>query len=218
MKTKITVWDIPTRLFHWSLVCLMAALWWTADQGEMEWHQICAYALMVLIVFRWVWGVIGSDTAKFTDFMTLPSTAWRYLRGQYKAKTLGHNPLGGYMVMAFMLCLSLQLITGLFATDDIFTEGPLYQYVSSDMASTLTWLHKLNFEIILYMVAIHVLAVIVHQLKGENLIVAMVTGNKKAEQGVVGPSIAASWKAVLIISALGAIVWYMLIAPIVAFL
>lgn len=180
-KISILVWDLPTRVFHWLLVLLMAALWWSADAGEMQWHQIFAYSLMILVVFRILWGFVGSQTSRFADFIHRPRVAaafFNHLRRGVVPHHVGHNPLGGYMVLLMMLLITMQLITGLFATDDIFTEGPFYSYVDSELASGLTWLHKKNFDVILLLTAIHVLAVIAHSIKGEKLIPAMIHGKK----------------------------------------
>lgn len=215
---KVKVWDLPTRIFHWSLVLLMAALWWTADQGEMEWHQVCAYLLMINVVFRWFWGVIGSETARFRDFITWPKNAFGYVTSRVTPKTLGHNPLGGYMVLAFLVMLLVQLGTGLFASDDIFTEGPLYQYVSSDTASTLTWLHKLNFEVLLYMIGAHVVAVVLHQLKGDKIIGAMFSGSKLTEHQVTPPKMSPWWVSLIIFIPLATMIAVYLIIPILQFI
>lgn len=183
-KIKLKVWDLPTRVFHWGMIGLLGALWWSADAGEMQWHQVFAYSLMVLIIFRLLWGFIGSDTARFSHFVKPPHQVIRYLKQPTKA-TLGHNPLGGYMVVTMMVILLVQLSSGLFATDEVFTEGPLYRYVTSELGSTLTWLHKMNFNLLLALAAMHVLAVIVHSFKGDKLVGAMITGYKYVTQDMV---------------------------------
>ncbi|MCE9677985.1 cytochrome b/b6 domain-containing protein [Shewanella sp. AS1] len=178
LTQKLKIWDLPTRLFHWSMVLLLAALWWSAEVGEMQWHQIFAYSLMVLILFRLLWGFIGSDTARFSHFVKSPAQVLAYIR-QPKSVVIGHNPLGGYMVVTMILVLLLQLVTGLFATDEVFTEGPLYSYVSESVSGTLTWLHKMNFNLLLVLIALHILAVISHVVKGDKLVGAMITGHKR---------------------------------------
>lgn len=179
---RVKVWDIPTRIFHWAMLGLLGGLWWTADAGEMEWHQILAYGLMVLIGVRLIWGIIGSDTARFSHFVHSPKTVIAYLektRCEGISASVGHNPVGGYMVITLITLICIQLITGLFATDEIFTEGPLYSMVSSDTASWLTWLHKKNFDLILVLAAVHVFAVVIHMLKGDKILGAMFSGYKK---------------------------------------
>ncbi len=227
MKTEhisVKVWDLPIRIFHWSMVGLMALLWWSAEVGEMQWHQIFAYSLLVLIGFRLLWGFIGSDTAKFNHFVHSPKVVLSYLsqvRQQGVSVVLGHNPAGGYMVIAMITIISLQLLTGLFATDEVFTEGPLYGYVGADTGAWLTWLHKQNFNLILLLCALHILAVIVHSLKGDKLVNAMVTGYKQIPSAVHAKghglklSFKSLWLALLLLLALGALVFNYLIWPIV---
>ncbi|MCL1138904.1 cytochrome b/b6 domain-containing protein [Shewanella pneumatophori] len=186
---KVKVWDLPTRVFHWGMLCLLGGLWWTADAGEMEWHQILAYGLMVLVGVRLIWGVMGSETARFSHFVRSPKTVISYLgetRREGISASIGHNPVGGYMVITLITLVCIQLISGLFATDEIFTEGPLYSLVSSDTASWLTWLHKKNFDLILVLAAVHVLAVVVHMVKGDKILGAMFSGYKKLPASKLG--------------------------------
>ena len=104
MNKRVKVWDLPIRLFHWSLVSLLGGLWWTASEGEMEWHMILGFGLGSLLAFRIVWGVIGSDTARFAHFIRPPRDVMQYalsLPGKGIKPHFGHNPLGGYMVVVF---------------------------------------------------------------------------------------------------------------------
>jgi len=217
-KQKIKVWDFPTRFFHWAMVCLLGGLWWTADIGEMQWHQVCAYVLMTLIGFRLVWGLVGSETSQFKNFTVLPKQAMDYVFKQPKPNSIGHNPLGGYMVILLLSLLVAQLVSGLFATDGIFTEGPLSYLVSSDTAGWLTWLHKTNFNIILAMVVIHVIAVLVHMVKGENLLKAMFSGYKYVNSGITAPKLRSPLLALAIILVIFTLVWIGLLEPVVSFL
>ncbi|MFA7310552.1 MAG: cytochrome b/b6 domain-containing protein [Shewanella sp.] len=221
---KIKVWDLPTRIFHWGMVCLLALLWWSADAGEMQWHQIFAYSLLILIGFRILWGLIGSDTARFSHFVHHPKVVLDYLRSirtKGMSVVLGHNPIGGYMVIALIGIISLQLVTGLFATDDIFTEGQLYSYVSSDTSGFLTWLHKTNFNLILLLSAIHVLAVIIHAMKGDKLVGAMISGYKKVSKVAFSSSakselrFKSEWLALVLFTVCAAVVFGYLMWPIV---
>ena len=182
-KIRIKVWDASTRFFHWSMIVLLVALWWTAEEGYMEWHQILAYSLGAILVFRWIWGFIGSETSKFSSFLKSPRQVIEYAKQQKQQKQLkphiGHNPLGGYMVLVLMLLVSAQFVSGLFASDDIFTEGPLYASVSSNVAETLTWIHRNLFYLVLGLVIFHVAAVVLHTVKGDKLVLAMLTGKKE---------------------------------------
>lgn len=213
----VKVWDLPTRIFHWSTVFILLGLWWTADSGEMEYHQILAYALMVSVIFRIVWGFIGSETARFYSFIHSPKTVINYALVTSKngiQHSVGHNPMGGYMVLALLLVLLLQLGSGLFATDDVFTEGPFYSYVSQQTAEQLTWLHKNLFNLILLFVAMHVAAVVLHSLKGDAIVPAMVTGKKRLTQVVSIPKIVPIWRAIIICSLLVCVVGGYFIWPV----
>ena len=217
-QQKIKVWDIATRVFHWAMVCLLAGLWWTADIGEMQWHQVLAYLLMTLIVFRLIWGFIGSDTAKFSDFFVSPKKALAYIKAKPTPLSLGHNPLGGYMVIALLSLLVLQLVTGLFATDDIFTEGPLMYLVSSDTAGWLTWVHKTNFNVILALAAVHIIAVVIHVLKGDNILKSMFSGYKYVSGQISTPKLRSPWIALVIILVIFSFIWWLLLEPVVSYL
>ena len=216
---KVKVWDAPTRLFHWGMLCLLGGLWWTAESGEMEWHQLLAYSLMILIGVRLMWGFVGSDTAKFSQFIHSPRKVLRYLHKTKQegiSASVGHNPVGGYMVVALIGIVSVQLVTGLFATDEIFTEGPLYATVNSDTASWLTWLHKKNFDLLLIFAAIHVLAVGVHMIKGDKILAAMFSGYKQLPESQVKPlAFAPLLKALIIVLVIGALVLNYLMLPVI---
>ncbi|MGZ9897561.1 cytochrome b/b6 domain-containing protein [Shewanella gaetbuli] len=217
-NNRIKVWDLPVRIFHWGMVSLLALLWWTADAGEMELHQVMAYLLCSLLVFRVVWGVVGSETAKFSQFLRSPKAALQYAKSNPKPESIGHNPLGAFMVVLLMLLLMVQFSTGLFATDDIFTEGPLNRYISSDLASTLTWIHKQAFNVILAFAAIHVLAIIIYLIKGDNLIAAMITGYKKVNAQVAQPKLRSIWIALVIFAGIFSVVWFVELGNVVAYL
>ena len=180
----IPIWDLPVRLFHWSLVVLVVISWTTAEIGgnAMTYHLWSGYMILTLILFRLLWGFWGSTHARFNDFVHGPRATIRYARALLQGEPLlypGHNPLGGWMVILLLLVLSIQAGTGLFANDDIAVEGPLYPWVSKAGSDFLTRLHKLNFNILLILISLHVLAALFYLVtKGENLIVPMLTGRK----------------------------------------
>ncbi len=126
---RVRAWDLPTRLFHWALVITFAGSWYTAEQGMTEWHERLGLATLALLAFRLIWGFVGSGTARFAGFVRGPLAAWRYARetlaGRHPAY-LGHNPLGGWSVLALLFAMAAQAGMGLFATDEILYEGPLY--------------------------------------------------------------------------------------------
>lgn len=184
----VRVWDVPTRLFHWALVGLVGYLWWTGENGPMEYHMLTGYAVLALILWRLMYGLIGSTTARFTDFVKGPSAVIGYLKTAFgkggnagaKRYVLGHNPAGGWMVVLLLLLVLSQAGTGLFANDDIFSEGPLANLVSKSTSDALTGWHKnILFPALQILVGLHVLAALFYLfVKKENLIRAMVTGRK----------------------------------------
>lgn len=180
----VRVWDLPTRLFHWVLVILTATSFATGKAGGnwMLYHEWCGEAILALLVFRIVWGFIGSTPSRFFTFLAGPSAVLQYASTLFRREpdhSVSHNPLGGWSVAAMILMLFVQAGTGLFANDDIATEGPLYAWVGKALSNRLTSIHLLNQEVIIILVAIHTAAVLFHLVyKGENLITPMITGVK----------------------------------------
>jgi cytochrome b len=180
--TSIRIWDLPIRIFHWTLVASIGFAWFTAESSEswMEWHERTGIFILSLVIWRIIWGFVGSDTARFSQFLKSPFYALHHLqemRQQATAYHAGHNPLGAWMVIALLAMILVQGLTGLFATDDIATEGPLAHLVSGSTSETLTSLHHLGFNIILMLAAIHIAAVLFYRFaKQTNLIKTMVLG------------------------------------------
>ncbi|HCB15238.1 MAG TPA: hypothetical protein DEP36_16960 [Gammaproteobacteria bacterium] len=179
----VPVWDLPTRLFHWVLAGLMIAQWWTAEQSStMDYHIWGGYAVLTLVLFRLIWGFVGSDTVRFSDFVRGPVAALGYVKALLRGETplyLGHNPMGGWSIVAMLILLLVQAGTGLFANDDILIEGPLYAWVSKDTSDWLTAIHRFNFNLLLVVIAVHITAVLFYLLvKRENLIHPMLSGRK----------------------------------------
>ncbi len=215
----VKVWDLPLRLFHWLLVGLVITLWYTGETGEMLWHERCAYALLTLVLFRLLWGVLGSDTARFSQFVRGPAAVLAYLRESDSTTaqpTLGHNPLGAWSVLALLGLLLLQVGTGLFANDDIATEGPWFAWVSYAQSNWLTYLHKVNFQGLLALISLHVSAIIFYRLhQQENLVQPMLTGYKHlpADLNVTPPRLAPGWLALLLLLVAAAGVYVLLALP-----
>jgi cytochrome b len=178
----VRVWDAPTRLFHWTIVILVFVSWLSADQGFMTVHLCSGLALLALLLFRVGWGLVGSTTARFSDFLHPPRAVFGYLRELRRGEAqphAGHNPAGGLMVAAMITVLLAQAVTGLFANDGLHFSGPLALLVSDDVSTWLTEVHGVIFNFILLLVWCHVVAVGFYLfVKGENLVKAMVTGKK----------------------------------------
>ena len=213
LKT-VVVWDLPTRLFHWTLVALMIAQWLTAEESStMDWHVWGGYAVLALVLFRLIWGFVGSETARFSDFVRGPGAALEYVRALLRGETphyLGHNPLGAWSIVAMLVLLLVQAGTGLFANDDILIEGPLYAWVSKDTSDWLTTIHKLNFNLLLLVIAIHLSAVLFYLLvKRENLIHPMLSGQKRlpSERAGQAPRLVSPWRGLAALAVVGVGVW-----------
>ncbi|MBU3824076.1 MAG: cytochrome b/b6 domain-containing protein [Candidatus Oceanisphaera merdipullorum] len=181
-SSPIKVWDWSIRVFHWSLPLLLFLLWRSAGE-DMDQHMLFAQALLALVTYRIIWGFIGTPYARFSHFIYHPKYIFRYFLASTKPNKpiyLSHNPVGGIMVLIILATLLFQLTTGLFSSDDIFYEGPLYKYASNATASLMTFLHKKWFYYgILLIVAMHVLAIVAYRIRGEALVKAMVTGHKR---------------------------------------
>jgi len=188
LNEKVYVWDIGIRLFHGFLIVLLLVSWWTGKEGGLylEYHFWSGYSILTLIVFRVIWGFVGSTTARFDYFIRSPRTVMYFFKDllrREKYEGLSHNPAGSYMVVVLIVILFVQVMTGLFSDDEIFNEGPFRHYITSNLASELTNLHHIVFNIILVLVATHILAVMWHELvKGERLVWSMITGKKKLHQ------------------------------------
>lgn len=207
---RIKVWDLPTRIFHWTLVGLVIDAYVSFKFGDtrMIWHQWNGYAILTLVAFRLIWGVVGSSTARFAGFLRGPGAILAYLRGG--RKTLGHNPLGGLMVVALLLALAFQGGMGLFATDDVIVNGPLKHTVSNGTSAIMTTGHKIGFWLIVALVALHVIAVAFYLLvKKDNLILPMFTGWKAREghDHEPEPRLRSPLAAVLALLVAGGVVW-----------
>ena len=213
---KVLVWDLPTRLFHWLLVILVIISFVTVKIGgnAMQYHEWSGFTILALLLFRLVWGFIGSRESRFVTFVHRPAKVFRYAVKVLRPDSrlyLGHNPLGGWSIIAMLSCLMLQTGTGLFANDDIVTEGPLFKWVSKATSDWLTRVHKLNKEVLIGLVAIHILAVLFYLFyKRENLVMPMVTGYKQWNDPVPEAIPGLTWKAPLV-AGLAAIAVYLLV-------
>jgi len=217
MTKMVKVWDAPTRLFHWSLLLLFCVMWYTGKQGGdlLHYHVLCGEAVGSLLLFRLIWGVCGSETARFSQFVKGPAGIRRYLKGDMaEHEQPGHNPLGGLMVLALLAVLLLQVGTGLFSSDvDSYTfDGPLAKFVASGVSESVTAFHKAFFNAILVLVALHVLAIVAYRLlKKQNLVRPMLTGYKEIS-GELAPLQFRPWFLALLALLLSAGGFYLLLS------
>lgn len=179
MTRRIRVWDIPTRLFHWLLVLCVTGSFISAKLGgnAMVWHGRFGLVVVGLLVFRLVWGVIGSTYARFSQFVRGPAAIMAYLRGEWSGE--GHNPLGALSVLAMLGTLLLLVATGLFANDDIAFEGPLYALVGKEISDRVVGVHRLIEPLIILLVIAHLAAIAFYvRVRKESLVMPMITGEK----------------------------------------
>lgn len=208
-RRRVRIWDWPTRAFHWLLVLLIPALWWTAENDLAEIHVLLGLGAFALILFRILWGLVGSSTARFASFIKGPRGVISYLGGRAPA-AIGHNPLGGLSVAAMLAVLATQVGFGLFASDDdgeVF--GPLSLWLDEDLVETITQLHKTLFNLLLVLIALHVAAIVYHALiQRKNVVGPMLTGSGDAPDGVGEMRGASSLRlATTLAITLGATVW-----------
>ena len=183
-EPRVRVWDLPVRLFHWAIVLLVPAMWATHEIERMDLHILLGQILLGLVLFRMIWGLIGSSTARFAGFVRGPRTVARYLRGR-GGPALGHNPLGGWSVVAMLLLLLTQIGLGLFAIDeDALHEGPLSYLVSYETARILAHRHETIFYLLVALIAVHIAAILYYRLvRHDKLVGPMITGTRKAGAG-----------------------------------
>lgn len=170
------VWDLPLRLFHWLLVLSVAGVIATGLAGGnwMSWHGRLGVLIAGLLVFRLLWGFLGSTYARWGTILRAPLAFGSYLRGEWRQP--GHNPLGSLSVLAMLAVLGVQTVTGLLAYDDIAFRGPLTRLVSTDTSLWLTDIHRLLKNLLMLLIVLHVVSIVAYQLRGKKLLQAMLHG------------------------------------------
>lgn len=186
----VRVWDLPTRIFHWSLVVCVVGLVVTGEisGSAMVWHFRLGYAVLSLLLFRIVWGFVGGHWSRFANFVASPGSVLAYLRGHRRPEqTVGHNPLGALSVLALLSITLVQVAAGLMSDDEIATAGPLASKVPGSWVSMATYLHtEVTKVILIVLVLLHIAAILWYRFrKGQNLVQPMVTGDKELDGSFV---------------------------------
>jgi len=198
---KIVVWDVPTRLFHWFTVMLVAAAYAAWRLNWMDWHAYAGYALLALVVFRLLWGFFGSETARFARFLAAPRRAACHLVQLLRREPdpqVGHNPAGGWMVLLLLALLLAETLTGIYTNNDIADVGPFTELTPAPVANFISTLHDVLWQALLVAVTLHVLAVVLYwAAKRQNLLLPMITGYKALPLGVRPPAQAGALRALL---------------------
>lgn len=216
MSTASTrIWDLPTRLFHWLLAACVIALVVTAKVGgnAMEWHLRLGHAVLALLVFRIIWGLVGGYWSRFATFIPSPGRLLRYLRHQpATAGSVGHNPLGALSVLALLLVLVVQVGTGLVSDDEIAFAGPLTRFVSGDTIAWATGWHKdWGQWLLLGLLALHLCAIAFYTVvRRKPLVAAMLHGNQPAPAGTTASrdGQGTRWLALVLMAVCAAAAWW----------
>ncbi|MDR3391807.1 MAG: cytochrome b/b6 domain-containing protein [Sulfuriferula sp.] len=208
---SIKIWDLPTRLFHWSLVICFAVSWASADLFDaMQVHFYAGYVMLTLVLFRLAWGVLGSSTARFSQFLSGLRAVSAYSKTLFKPRPgdyIGHNPLGGWAVILMLGLLAFQAVTGLFSNDDLLASGPLAHLISGDLSDTISDIHHEAFDYLLAIAGIHIAAVLFYRFyKRSNLIITMITGYKTLPNTIPtsGLRFVTNWRALGLFMLIGA--------------
>lgn len=210
---RVLIWDIYIRLFHWLLVALLGFSWWSGERHEMEWHRLSGFGILFLLIFRLYWGFFGTGTARFAHFVRGPRATFVYLktlgRRPHRA-TVGHNPAGGWSVVLLLTSVMAMVIAGLFAVDvDGLESGPLADHVSFDQGRLASDLHEMLFNLLLILVALHIVAILYHLLRlRHDLVGPMLHGRRTlaVEEEVDLPS-EAPWRALIGLVIAAACTW-----------
>ena len=210
---KVPIWDLPTRMFHWVLAGLVGFSWWTAETHRDDLHIWSGVAILTLLIFRILWGFVGSSTARFANFVRGPRAVFGYLRGDWRG--IGHNPLGAMSVIALLGLLVVQVGLGLISSDDDgLVEGPLAPLVSYATSNWAVDLHETLFNVLLSLIGLHLAAILFYRLRGKGLIGPMVTGKGAVEPGMEPMRRGKTWIAILcLIVAIGITRWIIAGAP-----
>ena len=190
----LRVWDLPLRIVHWAMVALLIVLVATAKLGggAMDWHVRSGEAMLTLVLFRILWGFAGSHHARFSTFVRGPGAVIAYARSLLRprhARFAGHNPLGGWMVVLLLVALFVQASAGLFANDDIATEGPLARFISKDLSDAISTFHSRNAWFVVALATAHIAATLFYLIWfKENLIRPMIDGVKQVPHAMTDPA------------------------------
>ena len=203
VRRPVLVWDVPTRLFHWLMMVLVAAAYVTSRLNWMDWHIRIGDTLLALVLFRLLWGCFGSETARFRSFLTSPAAALRHLHHVLRREAdlqVGHNPAGGWMVLLLLALLLGETLSGLYVNNDVANEGPFTEWVPAPIANAITALHAILWDVLLAAVALHVLVIALYAaVKGHNLLRPMLTGHKQLPTFIAAPRQAPAVLALLLL-------------------
>jgi cytochrome b len=186
-QTEVRVWDLPLRLWHWSMIAALAVSLYTGLTGDImlfDLHKQAGYTVLGLLAFRLLWGLWGGLHARWWRYGTTPVALWRYFRNLRKPESHiltqnPHTPPGALMAIGLWCVVALQAGTGLYSSDMIISRGPLVRGASDELVRNMTWIHVRAFWLIFILAGIHILAIAsYHLFLKEPLAKAMITGRK----------------------------------------
>ena len=187
---RVLIWDIWTRLFHWSLVLCVLFLLFSGKTGNgfYEWHRYVGEAVFALLLFRLCWGFLGSSNNRLSSLVTHPKKGIGHFRALIHREVpveRGHNAAGGWAVLVMLLLLSFQALTGLFIADEEeLIEGAFYNSIAGDLSEELLHLHHFNSGLIIAIVVVHVLMIAIYHFWAKtNLVSRMISGKGKWADG-----------------------------------
>ena len=186
---EVPMWDLPVRLFHWCFVIAFTVSWISGQAENRDLHYASGMVLVGLVIFRVLWGLVGSRTARFTHFLRLPNAAIAYLRRAFAHRgpsySYGHNAAGGLMVFALVVLVGLQTFSGMSSTDDVLFEGPLYGRLPSWLDRPLAQIHEPLANVLLALALLHILVIVIYRFfKRENLVRAMILGRARLPRSI----------------------------------
>jgi cytochrome b len=209
---RLRVWDPWVRLVHWGVALLLPFSWWTAETARYDLHFLSGYAILTLVLFRLAWGVVGSETARFTRFVKGPRAVLAHLghlRHRQVPAEVGHNAAGALMVLVLLALLLTQALSGLFADDQVLNRGPLARRVEEGWSDLATSVHLRVFWLIVGAAVLHVVAVLAYRLlAGRDLVKPMLTGWFLAPPGTRPPRMGAKLLAAILLATAAAFVWW----------
>lgn len=204
---RVEIWDLPTRVFHWSLAALVVLALVIGDDDAgiaFTLHAYAGYGILFLLAFRIPWGLVGSPRSRFSDFVKSRREVLGHAKSlvlKLKApRTVGHNPLGGWMIVALLIMVFLAAATGLFAGDDE-ARGP-YAGLLGGAGDALGKLHETLADLLIPLILLHLAGALVHWLlSGDNVIRAMIDGGKQLEDSAAAlePPLVRPWRAVVVV-------------------
>jgi cytochrome b len=191
VRRRVLVWDAPTRLFHWLVVLLVAGAYATLKLNWIDWHVRIGEALLALLLFRLLWGCLGSETARFGSFVASPVSALCHLRHLFRREPdlqVGHNAAGGWMVLLLLALLLLETLSGVYVYNEVADEGPLSEIMPAWVANAISTLHAVVWDVLLAAVVLHVLVIALYAVvKGHNLLRPMLSGYKPLPPTITAP-------------------------------